>query len=39
MKNVLVLENIGNYIEYCKDNNFTLYNAFDQVSKFGESIT
>lgn len=38
MKNVLVPENIGNYIEYCKGNNFTLYGAFDPVSKFGESM-
>lgn len=39
MKNVLVPENVGNYIEYCKDNSCTLYGAFDPVSEFGESMT
>lgn len=38
MEKELIPKNIANYIDYCKENKFTLFGALSPIGKFGESL-
>lgn len=38
MEKELIPKNIANYIDYCKENKFTIFGALSPIGKFGESL-